>query len=225
MKKFLLFMVLIVLGVAVPFMLALLRDTPPASTLGLPWDIEVDAQGSRVFGVRPGQSTLAEVSAAFGPDYDLAIIVSANETGTVEAYYSQLALGFVSAKVILTVDVPSALIADIKARTPKAAYMESGKSIKLSIASTDRERLMQFPVKALAVIPTVNLDEATLIQRFGPVGERLPVSDKRVHLLYPARGLDIVVDQDGKELLQYVAPRDFALLRNPLLAETAAGGK
>ncbi len=26
------------------------------------------------------------------------------------------------------------------------------------------------------------------------------------------------VDQDGKELLQYVAPRDFARLREPLLA-------
>jgi hypothetical protein len=39
-----------------------------------------------------------------------------------------------------------------------------------------------------------------------------------VHLLYPPLGLDVVVDGDGKELLQYVAPRDFERLRAPLLA-------
>jgi hypothetical protein len=42
------------------------------------------------------------------------------------------------------------------------------------------------------------------------------VSEKRVHLLYPEKGLDVVVDSDGKELLQYVAPRNFAELREPL---------
>ena len=74
------------------------------------------------------------------------------------------------------------------------------------------------PVKAISVIPTVNLDEATVIQRFGQPGERLVMSEKRVHLLYPEKGLDVVVDADGKELLQYVAPRDFAMLRAPLVA-------
>jgi hypothetical protein len=29
------------------------------------------------------------------------------------------------------------------------------------------------------------------------------------HWLYPEKGLDIVVSDDGKEVLQYVAPRDF----------------
>ena len=46
---------------------------------------------------------------------------------------------------------------------------------------------------------------------------RIHVSEKRVHLLYPDKGLDVVVDSEGKELLQYVAPKDFALLREPLL--------
>jgi hypothetical protein len=31
-------------------------------------------------------------------------------------------------------------------------------------------------------------------------------------------GLDVVVDKDGKELLQYVAPQQFARLREPLVA-------
>jgi hypothetical protein len=53
----------------------------------------------------------------------------------------------------------------------------------------------QLPVKAISVIPTVNLDEATIIQRFGQPGERIVLSEKRVHLLYPQQGLDVVVDK------------------------------
>ena len=40
-----------------------------------------------------------------------------------------------------------------------------------------------------------------------------------MHLLYPMQGLDVMVDKDGKELLQYVAPQQFAHLRDPLVAE------
>ena len=39
------------------------------------------------------------------------------------------------------------------------------------------------------------------------------------------QGLSVraVVDADGKELLQYVAPRDFAMLRAPLVAAGESG--
>ena len=36
------------------------------------------------------------------------------------------------------------------------------------------------------------------------------------HFLYPDKGLDLVLDSKGKEVLQYVAPADFARLRAPL---------
>jgi hypothetical protein len=72
--------------------------------------------------------------------------------------------------------------------------------------------------RGISVLVKMLMDEATVTQRFGQPGERLVVSEKRVHLLYPEKGLDVVVDADGKELLQYVAPRDFAMLRAPLLA-------
>jgi hypothetical protein len=41
------------------------------------------------------------------------------------------------------------------------------------------------------------------------------------HFLYPAKGLDLILDRKGKEVLQYVAPRDFARLREPLTARHA----
>jgi hypothetical protein len=109
----------------------------------------------------------------------------------------------------------------MRERALKAKHMEST-TRKITLSADDLAAAALLPVKAISVIPTVNIDEATVIQRFGQPGERVVVSEKRVHLLYPQQGLDVVVDGDSKELLQYVAPRNFASLREPLRAAVAA---
>lgn len=188
----------------------------------LPWQIELDAQGgSRVFGLKPGVSTLGDVRQQLGGEIEVAIIAEPGEVGTLEGYYSQVALGFVLAKVIATVDGKNEAISEMRDRAVKAKHMEST-TRRITLHPDDLAAADRLPIKAISVIPTVNLDEATVVQRFGSPGERVVVSEKRVHLLYPDKGLDIVVDADGKELLQYVAPRDFALLRDPLLASGSA---
>lgn len=183
----------------------------------LPWQIDVAADGSsRVFDLVPGRSTLAEVRQVLGNDLEIALIATPDEIGELEAYYSQLRLGFVQAKMIITLDASPDLVAAMRERALKAEYMEST-TRKITLHPDDLKRLEDFPVRALSVIPSVNLDEAVVVQRFGEPAERVRVSDKRVHLLYPAKGLDVVLDQEGKELLQYVAPAQFSRLRDPLL--------
>lgn len=216
--KFALSMIaLIAVALVVPFLVpGLGKQEGVDPNANLPWQIELDAQGgSSVFGLRPGVSTVGDVRQKFGSEIDVAIIAEPNEMGTLEGYYSQVALGFVLAKVIVTVDAKKELISEMRDRALKAKHMESS-TRKITLNQDDLAAIEKMPIKAISVIPSVNLDEATVIQRFGPPGERLVVSEKRVHLLYPAKGLDVVVDSDGKELLQYVAPRNFAELREPL---------
>ena len=188
----------------------------------LPWQITLDGQGgSSVFGLKPGVSTLGEVRRRFESEFELAIVAEPDEVGTLEGYYSAVSLGFVMAKMIVTVDLNNEAIIAMRERALKAKHMEST-TRKITLNADDVAAVDLLPVKAISIIPTVNLDEATVIQRFGPPGERIVVSEKRVHLLYPQQGLDVVLDSDGKELLQYVAPRNFASLREPLLAVVAA---
>lgn len=218
MKFALSLIALIIAALVLPFFLPVSgKQEGIDPNVNLPWQIDLDGQGgSRVFGVRPGLDTLAEVRAVLGGDAEVAIVAAPDEVGSLEAYYAQLPLGFVLAKVILTVDASPELIVAMRDRALKAEHMEST-TRKIRLHPDDLILAERLPVKAISVIPTVNLDEATVLQRFGPPGERLLVSEKRVHLLYPERGLDVVVDADGKELLQYVAPRHFSLLREPLL--------
>jgi len=218
MKFALSIIALIAIALLVPFLLpGLGKQQGVDPNANLPWQIELDGQGgSSVFGLRPGVSTLGEVRQRFGSDIDVAIIAEPNEMGTLEGYYSQVALGFVLAKVIVTVDAQNDAISALRDRALRAKHMESS-THKITLNPEDLAAIEKMPVKAISVIPSVNLDEATVIQRFGPPGERLVVSEQRVHLLYPEKGLDVVVDSDGKELLQYVAPRNFAMLREPLV--------
>ncbi len=187
----------------------------------LPWQITLDGQGgSSVFGLKPGVSTLGEVRQRFGSEMELAIVAEPNEVGMLEGYYSGVSLGFVMAKMVVTVDAKDEAIISMRDRALRAKHMDST-TRKITLNADDVAAADQMLVKAISVIPTVNLDEATVIQRFGQPGERVEISEKRVHLLYPQQGLDVVVDGNGKELLQYVAPRNFASLREPLRAAVA----
>lgn len=224
MKFALVIIALIVAALLVPFLIPGAGRQPGADPeANLPWQIDVDSQGnSHVFGIQPGLSTLGQVRQRFGTDVEIAIIATPDEVGSLEAYYNQVSLGFLLARVIVTVDATPEVITAMRERALKAQYMESA-TRKIRLHPDDLAAADRLPVRALSVIPSINLDEAAVVQRFGAPGERLQVSDKRLHLLYPARGLDVIVDQDGKELLQYVAPRNFAMLREPLKLEAAVG--
>ena len=224
MKFALSIIALIVAALIIPFLIPGLGQREKVDpNANLPWQIEVDGQGgSRVFGIRPGTQTLGEVRAILGGEApEVAIIATPDEVGTLEAYYSELAFGFVLAKVILTVDTTPDMITAMRDRALKGKYMESS-TRKILLHPDDLLAADAMPVRAISIIPKASLDEATVIQRFGAPGARVPIGDKRVHLLYPEKGLDVVVDADGKELLQYVAPRDFERLREPLQKEAAA---
>jgi hypothetical protein len=58
-------------------------------------------------------------------------------------------------------------------------------------------------------LPTFDLDEEITRARFGMPAEVLPVSAQEQHLLYPVLGLDLVLNADGKDVLQYLSPDDF----------------
>ncbi|HTY03230.1 MAG TPA: hypothetical protein VMC81_05820 [Rhodocyclaceae bacterium] len=187
---------------------------------GLPWQIEALPDGtSRVLGLALGTATLNDARARFG-DGELALVAAQDETESLEMYFTDVTAGVITGKVVVTGAMGAADLAALRQRATKTEYMASGTK-KSQLADQDLPAAYATPVRALAFIPSVNLDEAMVIQRFGQPGERIRVSDKLEHFLYPERGLDVVLDADGKELLQYVAPRDFAKLREPLISEGA----
>jgi len=178
-------------------------DTGPVT--GYPWQIERLPNGdTRVFGIVPGQTTLDAAMTQLGDDHELAIIAAPGETGTLEAYYSHYTAGLIEGRLILVADIEPDTLASMQTRARR-----HGGTHRLLLDEADLPVARRAAVRAITFMPTFDLDEEIAHARFGIPAEVLPVSAQERHLLYPGLGLDLVLNADGKDVLQYLSPDDF----------------
>jgi hypothetical protein len=213
-----LFSLLVFLAIVVAAFLYLkpAGDYSSQTIKGLPWQIELLPEGtSKVFGVTLGQSTLSEVREQLGDDMELAIIVVAADDSGLEMFYSRYTAGVFSGKLIIAADIAPDTLEQLLDRAVKAEYLESG-ARKFHLNADDLPAAYRAAVKSITFIPSIDLGEQTAFKHFGTPAETIRRSDQLAHLLYPDKGLDLIINKDGKDVLQYVAPREFAELRDPL---------
>lgn len=186
-----------------------------------PWQITVQADGkSRVFGITLNQSRLLDATDVLGSNYELGLFETDNHPLSLEAYFREVTLGGISGKFILTLQATQAELVALRNQAVKRKVLESG-ARRYTVTYADKIRLAEKTITSLAYIPYINLDEVIIKRRFGEPAERIVIDQKRQHLLYPEKGLDLLLDQEGKELLQYVVPAEFGKLRQPLLNKNA----
>jgi hypothetical protein len=216
MKLFFAILAVIIAILVAPMVLSPPPDNQTGKPVtGLPWQIEPLPDGrSRIFDLTLGTSTMSDARARFG-EGQMALVAAPGEAELLELYFNDVTLGVVTGKLVATAGLPADVLAAMRQRATKTEYMNSSTK-KSALADEDIPGAFAAPIRAVSFIPSINLDEAMIVQRFGQPAERIRTSEKAEHFLYPDRGLDVVLDTDGKELLQYVAPRDFAHLREPL---------
>ena len=208
------------LGVlAAPLLLPPKQEAPPPITHGMPWQIELPAPGaSRVFGLTLGgekPSTLTDAQRAFPELLKLALLAPPEQPLALEAYFETVAIGPLSGKLVLTVAATTAELEAMRDKAAKTDHLETGIR-KFTLNEADRLRAENMPLAGIVFIPAARLDESIILQRFGAPAERIRQGETLEHFLYPDKGLDLVLDSKGKEVLQYVAPAGFAKLRAPL---------
>ena len=79
------------------------------------------------------------------------------------------------------------------------------------------------PVSVINFLPSIHLDEEIVQSRFGTPAEIVQVTVQQRHLLYPDKGLEVILDAEGKDVLQYLQPRIFSAHRDQLLQSVTAG--
>ncbi|MDR0737082.1 MAG: hypothetical protein LBF51_09715 [Zoogloeaceae bacterium] len=222
MKTVLIVLALVVLALVLP-LFWMPKTLPESLDRNLPWQITLDASGnSEVFGLTLGKSRLADARALFGGDFDVAVIAASNQVGALEVDYAQRSFGPLLARLILTLEASPETIDAMRARALKREYKE-GSNKKFILHTDDRARAEDAVIRAISLIPSARLDEEIITRLFGRAAESLPEGETLTHYLYPEKGLDIVIDKKGRDILQYVAPGDFAVrIRAPL--ETPAPG-
>lgn len=192
-------------------------SSPSSRTVqGLPWQIESLPDGmSEVFGLTLGRSTLGDARDRVGGEMELAIVAFEAETGSLEMFYRHYNAGMLSGKLIIAADIGAAALEAMRGRAVKASYMDSG-ARKFTLHPDDIAAAYRVPIKGITFMPAVRLDQDLVQQRFGPPAETITAQARTTHFLYPDKGLDLMLDESGRAVLQYVAPRAFADLRQPL---------
>ena len=193
------------------------RNDEPVT--GLPWQIDrLPGGDTRVFGITLGQTTLGEAIALLGDDMKLAIIAAPHESGAVEAYYSHHTVGPITGKMILVLDIAPDVLAPVRER----AFQDGG-TRRYHLHPDDLVVAYQAPVKLINFLPSFNLDEEIVQARFGTPARVIQINEQRQHWLYPDKGLDLILNADGKEVLQYLRPGGFSAHRAQLQQSLTAG--
>ena len=179
---------------------------------GLPWQIDILPDGdTRVFDITPGRTTFGEAIELLGKDLDLAIIAAPHETGALEAYYSQHSFGPITGKLILVLDIAPDMLSDMR----KRGYQDGG-TRRYRLHPDDLPAAYRAPVRIITFLPSFNLDEEIVQARFGTPAEIIQLNEQEKHLLYPDKGLDIILNAEGKEVLQYLPLGEFSTHRTQL---------
>jgi hypothetical protein len=202
-----------VLGVILPALLV--EPEPPRD---LPWQIETTPEGhTRVFGITLGQTTVAEAERLLADPAEVTLFNAKDGRRVVEAYFNQVNLSGLSAKMVLGVDVPEEWLEPIYDRGIRASQLGSGEQ-KVTLAHDDLTTVRELPVDSITYMPSINLSPEQVEKRFGtPAQKRRESGDAPVeHWLYPNLGVDVAISEREKEVLQYVPPAEFERLTRPL---------
>jgi len=185
-----------------------------------PWQITVLPDGhSRVFGIVLGKSSLNEVDAILKSRPEMALF-EANKKLVLEAYYKSVSLGGMIGSFILTTNVSEQELNEIKEKSRRKKGDErNGIRYELDKPTADKSKVLI--VKDLIYIPTVQLDDEIILERFGKPAHKIKIKTKEIgwHYLYPEKGLDLIYKEEGKEVLQYVLPKNFNALLEPLQSQ------
>jgi hypothetical protein len=188
----------------------------------LPWQVEVQADGaSRVFNVSLGQTSLDELSRRLNKVPEIAVFVTNEGPGAIEAYFGKIRLGIFDAKFVLMLEASPEMLLRVAENAGEPEPMPSG-SWKRVVGEQDIPDVVNLPIREITYVPSVAYEPDLVEQRFGKPATVLGLDETSDYWLYPEKGLAILMNQDGKEILQYVHPAAFRGLTTRIEQEISA---
>ena len=211
----------------VPVFRHMLAPSAPAASVGAtaavdpaPWQLDRSQPGrTGVFGLSLPGSSLADARRRWGEDLKIALMAPRGGPVVLEGYLERYEAGGVGGRLLLAFDrgAQAAMLDRWRDQLPGTPIEGGGRQHRLTEAAA--AELADAALVGLSFIPQAQLDAEVLAARFGPPSERIAAGDRLEHWLYPALGLAVAIDAQGKDVLQYVAPGDFeARLAAPLRA-------
>lgn len=211
LPRILLYFVLFLAGLL--FLLLWTGDPPEQPAQSWPWQIETLPGGkSRVFGLTLPEATLEQATERFRDLPEVAVFRSFAGNYSLEAFYNLVVLAGLKAKVVLKLAPGDVDLETLFSENGKVRPQKSGE-LRALLGERQTASLAAASITSLTYLPATQLDEAMIRARFGEPAQKVELTENRSHWLYPEKGLVITLDEEEKEVLQYIAPKDFEALR------------
>ncbi len=183
----------------------------------LPWNLQLDSQGNlSVFGLVLRESDLGQARQSFQSQGKASLFLTPENRYMVEVYFQSIYISGLKADVVLNLELTEQQAKAMFERGERISKLGDD-TRKVELSSSDMEALAQEKIAFITYIPAADLDEALITSRFGEPARRIQETvSPTTHWLYPAMGLDIAVNPEGKEVFQYVNPADFDRVLRPL---------
>jgi len=189
----------------------------------LPWQIALQPSGTtRVFGIELGSTPLGMAVDRFREQPELTLFVARDGSKKLEAFFDQVDLHGLRAKIVLVVEATQEQLEPLLQRGARVATLGSG-ARKVTLRGADQTLVASWPVAAVTYLPKSNLEPELVTQRFGEPLQRVVGDEGLEHWLYPQLGLEVLLNPDGPEVLQYVQPGRFSEISGPLMRQSASG--
>lgn len=182
---------------------------------GLPWQIKQIDNQTEVFGLTIGSSQLSDAIAVFGEGYELAILAKHEHAGALELFYNHVKSGPLVGKLAIVADSHPKDIYHMRKHAIGQEYLETGTK-KYKLSTKQQQIASKLLIRSITYIPSARLNQELIELRFGNPALVLKTGKRVTHYLYPHIGLDILIDQGGKDLLQYVTPSTFGEIQSDL---------
>ncbi len=186
----------------------------------LPWQITIDAEGrSHVFNVTLEETTLWDAVKTWRSHPSVGIFSNSDGTApeSVEAYFDKVRLGPITTKMVVRLKTTPEELQALWSGRYNREPQPSG-TWKFELADEQLKAAHMLPIAEITYIPTPSSDAELLTRRFGKPAKYRELEDERSLWLYPDKGLAIILDENGKEIFQYVNPGRFAELEQRLAA-------
>lgn len=170
----------------------------------LPWNSQFDTQGNlHALGLVLNKDTPTSAKVYFGEDIEVKLFSKKDETNkTAEVYFPSIHIGTIRGGLALSVAIDEAELNTMYDRGTQTTVTKVGNR-QVSPLPSDIEALLSKPIKHITLVPKKNLPSRALEMRFGKPARIEKQSDGLEHWFYPEKGLEVLLDAEGPDALQY----------------------
>lgn len=203
---------LLVLSIATLLLLLSGCEQREIKVTTLPWQISINENGNlHVFDVTLEESTLWDAVKTWRSHPDVGIFGSADQPESVEAYFEKVQLGPISAKIVVRLDTSEEQLKQLWEDRYNREPQPSG-SWKYELRDKSLEAAHNLKIREITYIPSPQSDAELLTKRFGKPARIRQLEKERSLWFYPDKGLVVILDENGKEVFQYINPSHFSEL-------------